>query len=285
MRHARVVGVFVVVSFLSACATATRPAAKPAVATAAAGTCTFNTGPCDPGSPAYNPSAQQVELDNIYTLLAYAVVYKNWQAQGTSNPRGYNIGSVLVNPQNAVVCWAVNSVDVTSNGTQHGEVRLMTNYQGNTQTFNLKGYAVYTSLEPCAMCSGMMTMQALYKTIYGQHDPDFGDAIQRLELNSQACSGYCPYPRGVISAESQVSTAAAIDQAYCQYYNSNPNHSLTQWLTTPEAEQLYATANSQFLNYVVQYPANQPLLTAAQNFLTGVPSTYTPIPYTTNCPQ
>jgi len=281
MRLSRMLGVFVVLALLTGCKTTSMPAA--AATESASGTCVFTSKPCDSGSPAYNPTAQQVELDNIYTLLAYAVVYKNWQAQGTTNPRGYNIGSVLVDPQNNVVCWAVNSVDVTSNGTQHGEVRLMTNYQSNTKTFNLKGYAVYTSLEPCAMCSGMMTMQALYKTIFGQRDPDFGDAIQRLELNSKASGGYCPYPRGVISVESQTPTAAAIDQAYCQYYNSTSTPSLTQWLTTPEAQALYAAANNQLAQYQVQYSANQPFLTAAQQFLTGVPSVYTPIPYTTNC--
>lgn len=278
-----VLSFLIAISLLSGCATA--PVAN--VATRAADpTCVFNTKPCGTGSPAYTPSPQQVELDNIYTLLAYAVVFKNWQPEGTQNPRGYNIGSVLVDPNNAVVCWAVNSVDVTENGTQHGEVRLMTNYLNNTQKFNLKGYAVYTSLEPCAMCSGMMTMQDVSKTIFGQTDPDFGNAMQRLEFNSSSMpGGYCPYPRGVISVEAQTATATAIDQAYCAYYNNPQPHSgLTHWLTTAEAQTLYAAANTEFLNYQVQFPANQPLLAAAQTFLTGVPSTYMATPYTTNCP-
>ena len=271
------------IALFSACATstATAPKAAPSAQTA----CVFNTGPCNPpGPPVYNPNAQQVELDSIYTLLAYAVVYKNWQTGGMSNPRGYNIGSVLVDPTNKVVCWAVNSVDVTENGTQHGEVRLMTNYLNNTRKFNLKGYAVYTSLEPCSMCSGMMTLQSVLKTIYGQRDPDFGNAMQRLTMNSTALSGgYCPYPRGVISVEAQTPSATAIDQAYCTYYNGTQDPSLTGWLASPTAQQLYATANTQFLDYQVQYSANQPYLAAAQAFLTGVPSTYTPTPYTVNC--
>jgi tRNA(adenine34) deaminase len=271
---------FVTLALIAGCATA--PAPRSASVSTTPG-CVFNTGPCST-DPVYTPTPQQVELDNIYTLLAYAVVYKNWQAQGTANPRGYNIGSVLVDPQNNVVCWAVNSVDVTSNGTQHGEVRLMTNYLNNTRLFNLKGYAVYTSLEPCAMCSGMMTLQVIAKTIYGQRDPDFGNAIQRLELNSSSMpGGYCPYPRAVISVESQTPTATAIDQAYCTYYNATQTPSLTQWLASPTAQALYAAANTQFASYQVQYPANQPYLTAAQSFLASVPSTYTPTPYTVGC--
>lgn len=278
----RTLAAALILALLGACATTTSsPGAE--TATAASGeNCRFNAK-CFDGPPAYNPTPQETELDNIYTLLAYAVVYKNWQAADQDfNARGYNIGSVLVDEQKNVVCWGVNSNLITRNYTQHGEVRLMTNYLGNTQKRTLAKYLVYTTLEPCAMCSGMMTLQSVQRTVYGQRDPDFGDAIERLTYNSKP-NGYCPYPRGVISVEAQNDITAAIDQAYCRYYNATPSPSLTRWLASEEARAFYQRANERLSSYKPVYPANQRYLDAARKFLVGVPSTFTPIPYTQNC--
>jgi len=267
----------VTILLLAACATMTT---KPPTTSDAS--CAFKPS-CAPGPPAYNPTAQQTELDNIYTYLAYAAVYKNWQTSEDDTARGYNIGSVLVDEKNNVVCWGVNSIIATGNNTQHGEVRLMTNYLGNTRLRRLSQYVVYTTLEPCAMCSGTMTLLSVNRTVYGQRDPDFGDAIQRLTLNSKP-TGYCPYPRGVISVEARNDITTAIDQAYCRYYNTTPEPSLTGWLTSTEARALYVRANDRLASYTVTYPANQPYLDAARKFLAGVPSAFTPIPYAQNCP-
>jgi hypothetical protein len=87
------------------------------------------------------------EKDNIYTLLAYAVVLKDWQNGDMVHNRGYNIGSVLVDQNSNVVSWARNSVNLTKNMTQHGEVRLMSCYLGSKKIGSLKGFTIYTTLE------------------------------------------------------------------------------------------------------------------------------------------
>jgi tRNA(adenine34) deaminase len=249
------------------------------------GCASASSSSCPPGPPPYRPAPQQVELDTIYSLLAYAVVYVNWQPEGAPESRGYNIGSVLVDEQDNVVCWAVNSVGVTGNGTQHGEVRLMTNYVGNTRTFSLPKHAVYTTLEPCAMCSGMMTMQSVAKTVYGQRDRDYGATLERLALNSTAAGGYCPFPRTVISVETESEFAAALDRRYEQYHATTKEPRLTRFLASSEAQQIYAAAYKAFLDYEPVHAANEARLAAARDFLRGVPTSYTPIPYATNCPS
>lgn len=237
--------------------------------------------------PPYRPSAIVVEQDDIYTLLAYAVVYKDWQTHGWEAPdkaRGYNIGGVLVNPQSApgqqLLCWSRNSVIKTRNGTQHGEVRLLTNYIGNSSTTKVKGYKLYTTLEPCAMCSGMMTLQSLTTTVYGQTDPGYGGAIERLTLNSIALDdGWCPYPRGVQSVASPLTIRKEIDEAFARVGGS-----ITAWLITPEARILYEKAVRQLENFKVRYTENRAVLAEARAFLKKVPSRYTPTPYTVACP-
>jgi tRNA(Arg) A34 adenosine deaminase TadA len=243
------------------------------------------TAECPPSPPPYQPTPEQDEKDHIYSLLAYSVVYKNWQVASVGpGVRGYNIGSVLVNPSGQVVCWARNSVGITGNKTQHGEVRLMTNYLHNTLQGALKGYTVYTTLEPCAMCSGMMTLINVQSTVYGQSDPDFGKALDRLEFNSTSINGFCPYPRGVTSGQEHSPIARQLDEAYTQYRQAHDHQGITQFLAAPEAKQIFADAEQQLLAFKVQFPANQSALDSARSFLQSVPAQYTEMPYTTSCP-
>ena len=84
----------------------------------------------------------QKERDDIYILAAYAVVYNDWQ-DGTGKKREHNIGSVLVDPDGKIVNWARNCNASLSNGTQHGEVRLMMGYLNRVGGYSLKDHTVY----------------------------------------------------------------------------------------------------------------------------------------------
>ncbi|MFA7241332.1 MAG: nucleoside deaminase [Sulfuricellaceae bacterium] len=205
------------------------------------GTAYTASKPCS--VPAVRPAITQVqqERDNIYSLLAYSVVLKDWQ-QDSKTQRGHNIGSVLVDPDGKVVFWARNSNKITGNGTQHGEVRLMVGYLNKVKSYSLKGYTIYTSLEPCAMCSGMMVLQSITRTVYGQADPGFGKALERLSLDTHALpellpeyyqDGYCPYPRGVISDPAKTDAYQQLNAAYAQYEKAG-GKSITGFLLTDE---------------------------------------------------
>ncbi|MBM9520047.1 nucleoside deaminase [Desulforhopalus vacuolatus] len=222
------------------------------------------------------------ERDNIFMLLAYAVVYKNWQNSDMANNRGYNIGSVLVDENNEVVYWARNSVNVTKNMTQHGEVRLMDCYLATHGPNDLKGYTIYTTLEPCAMCSGMMFLTSMPRTVYGQKDPSFGDAIERLEFDSTSLpGGYPPYPRHVISNGSHLSGRYVLDYYYKVYVSQHQDAHITVFLTTAEAALVFSSALNTLEKYQVKYPENQEVKEKAIAFYnTKVTSSYTKL-----CPE
>jgi len=101
----------------------------------------------------------QNEKDNIYMLLAFSVVEQDWQdSTRGSNVRGYNIGGVLVNEKGELMNWARNTTVLCNDKTQHGEVRMLQaelQKKDNPSRY-AKGYSLYTTLEPCMMCSGMM---------------------------------------------------------------------------------------------------------------------------------
>lgn len=235
----------------------------------------FSISACQTTSPHYatleeckTPVSRQIitpiqeERDNIYMLLAYSVVLEDWQQKGEKQ-RGHNIGSILVDQNGMIVYSAHNSNMVTGNGTQHGEVRLMIGYLDKVKTYSLKGYTVYTTLEPCAMCAGMMALQNINRTVYGQVDPGFGKAIERLALDSHDLpNGYCPYPRGVISDPSKTDIYQQLNSAYVE-----AGGNITDFLLTDEARKIYENARRELLAFHVIHPENEKVLKNAINFL------------------
>lgn len=230
-----------------------------------------------PAQVASMPAASKTELekvnkerDLIYSLMAYSVVYSDWQTKAKGDgSRGYNIGCVLVNKDGYVVYYGINSVNKEKkNKTQHGEVRAMQGYEELSKETSVKGYTIYTSLEPCCMCSGMMTLNQVRRTVYGESDPEYGKALERLSFNSKACcgdKGYEPYPRAVISDQSPDAVSHSLDSAFLAFWK-NGNSSITAFLSTEEARSLYKKANRQFLDFKVNHPVNQVYLDSAQSY-------------------
>lgn len=203
----------------------------------------------------------QKERDEIYVLAAYAVVYNDWQ-DGSGVKRGHNIGSILVDPNVKIVNWARNCNARLGNGTQHGEVRLMMGYLNRVGGYSLKDHTVYTSLEPCAQCSGMMVLTNIKRTVYGQTDPGFGKAIERLKLNSKQWNpaGYKPYPRAVISDRSESKYCSQLENAYEQ-----KGGSITRFLLSDQAKAIFKAASDNLFNYQLSYPKqNGPILKHVQ---------------------
>ena len=221
-----------------------------------------------------NSFTEADERDAIFMLLAYAVVEKDWQDNDMTKNRGYNIGSVLVkNDTHEVAFNATNAVNITHNMTQHGEVRLMNCYlakYGSATMKDLKGYTLYTTLEPCAQCSGMMFLTNLPRVVYGQTDPSFGKAVERLELDSRALPmGYPPYPRSDIvhSEGSKALYRYYLDDLYEEYQKAHPDAHITEFLASPKIAQVYREAVHDLRHFEVTYPANQKILKQAIDYL------------------
>lgn len=127
-------------------------------------------------------SAQQtanVERDHILSIGLLSYVYTNWQ-DSAGVGRGYNIGALLFDPaKDSIVGWNLNSVRESEVGkTAHAEVGLMQKLIKDKRT--LKGLHIVTTLEPCMMCSGMMTFLETDSVKYIQTDPEYGKNIERL---------------------------------------------------------------------------------------------------------
>ncbi len=211
-------------------------------------------------------SKEQSEIDIVCSLLSYSIVYKFWESDDREG-RGYNVGAVLVGPENDILDWDINRVNVTENSTQHGEVRLISSYLDKEDIYSLEGFTIYPTLEPCAMCAGMMTMTSVSRSVNGQRDYDFSKALERLAFDSEPFGGYPPYPRTVHSQPTPSEIGAMLDRAYLKYIEEGYPQIITKFLSTNKAKEIFATASEQFLKYEVKLQQNEQIYQQAADLL------------------
>ena len=214
------------------------------------------------------PDAVEQERDEIFSLLTYAIVFHDWQPDSIPREkrRGYNIATLLVNPANEPVFYGLNCINSTDNATQHSEVRSIIAYLDKTRRYNLEGFTVYTSLEPCIMCAGMMTMTAIKRVVYGQHDIVYTKAFERLAIDSRSIGGFPPYPRTVTAHASASAFCTELDHAYQQFFESETEKMLARFLTSATAFEIFHRAVQHFLDYKVLHPGNRIIYENALKF-------------------
>jgi len=217
-------------------------------------------------------NAIQQEADEIYSLLTYSVVLHDWQLKSVPREkrRGYNIGALLVNPTGEPVYCGLNSISATENATQHGEVRSITEYLNKTRRFNLEGFTLYTSLEPCIMCAGMITMTSIKRVVYGQHDVEYSRAFERLAIDTRPIGGFPPYPRIVIAHANTTSICAELDKSYRDFYAKETEKMLARFLTSDDAQAIFKRAAAMFLSYQVKHAENKLIYDKALSFLSDL---------------
>ncbi|WP_253199081.1 nucleoside deaminase [Clostridium gasigenes] len=63
-------------------------------------------------------------------------------------------GAILVK-DNEIVMSGENQINTLCDPTHHAEIGLIRKFCVENNIFNLKEYTLYTSCEPCVMCSGV----------------------------------------------------------------------------------------------------------------------------------
>ena len=107
--------------------------------------------------------------EDLYLRTAFALVNKTWKRGGRPEGlAGHNIGAIAVGADDKIVAWAVNVSEVSR--CFHAESLVVFDMMArNLSTAKLR---LYATLEPCQMCSGMITTLCPGATIvYGMADP------------------------------------------------------------------------------------------------------------------
>ncbi len=99
--------------------------------------------------------------DEDFMKLAFAAAQR---ARENGNPP---FGAVLVDPEGAVVLEAMNTIASERDCTGHAETNLMREASRRFGPGALQDYAMYTSAEPCCMCSAAAFQGGLGRIVFG----------------------------------------------------------------------------------------------------------------------
>lgn len=78
---------------------------------------------------------------------------------------GGPFGAVIATKEGEIIATGVNRVTSSCDPTAHAEVSAIRAAAAKLGTFNLSGYEIYTSCEPCPMCLGAIYWARLDKSI------------------------------------------------------------------------------------------------------------------------
>ena len=105
---------------------------------------------------------------------------------------GGPFGAVIASKDGEIIAEASNSVTIDHDPTAHAEVNCIRKATAKLGTFELAGYDIYTSCEPCPMCLGAIYWAHLDKIYYANDRKDaaaigFDDDFiyQELELKNE----------------------------------------------------------------------------------------------------
>ena len=85
---------------------------------------------------------------------------------------GGPFGAVIANKEGEILATGVNRVTDSCDPTAHAEVSAIRAAAKKLGTFDLKGYDIYTSCEPCPMCLGAIYWAHLDRIYYANTKTD-----------------------------------------------------------------------------------------------------------------
>ena len=270
-------------------------------------------------------SAPAAERHRLYSLLTFALIYayfngnKNglegeypWRTaqrrdNGTYLGEGYlghNIACIAVDENGDVVDFDFNHNELFNSSVEHAEARLIKRIFGLNQIYDkwelwgpakkavpygttLSGMTVYTSLESCAQCSGIMTLANAMKVIFLQSDPGqylVGNMLYNLTrpIESTLKGAFLesrPTPPKRYSAPEPIDASTfgfsyknELDKAYENYAKTvgdarpfhisprgkNSSSGITTFLCTDDARNIFAAADKELATIILQHPDYQP---------------------------
>jgi len=88
----------------------------------------------------------------------------------------------LVTQNNKIIAEAFNQKEQNADASQHAEVLAIQKASKTLGDWRLTGCTLYTSLEPCPMCAGLILQARLKKVIFAAKEPIWGAAGSVVDL-------------------------------------------------------------------------------------------------------
>ena len=202
---------------------------------------------------------------------------------------GHNIACLAVDGEGEVIDFDFNHNNIFSSSVEHAESRLVRRVFSLAQIYDnwevkkakdlpasssymsiLSNVTIYTSLESCAQCSGIMALGAVKAVVYMQHDPG-QFLIGNILRNLTTASLRAPLP---ISADKiGFPYYDQLNNGYKNFYDNvgttpfytkgtqkpDTAQSITSFLCTDEALSIFQAAAAQLSQMQLKYPDYTPL--------------------------
>lgn len=101
-------------------------------------------------------------------LLRRAIALSSSARQHGNHP----FGALLADPDGAVLLEAENTVVTESDVTGHAETNLVRRASRALGPESMTGATMFTSTEPCAMCSGAVYWSSIERVVYAMSEAD-----------------------------------------------------------------------------------------------------------------
>lgn len=106
----------------------------------------------------------EVDLDRLREAIGVS--------QSAREHGNHPFGAVLTDESGTVVLRAENTVVTENDVTGHAETNLVRLASGAYPTSLLRTFTLYTSCEPCAMCSGAIYWAGIGRVVYAMSETD-----------------------------------------------------------------------------------------------------------------
>jgi tRNA(adenine34) deaminase len=102
------------------------------------------------------------------------------------------VGAVLVNGDGQVVAQAGNRTRELNDPSAHAEMLVIRAACAKLGVERLTGHDLYVTLEPCAMCAGLISNARIRRLYYGAGDPKSGGVDHGPRVFSHATCHHAP---------------------------------------------------------------------------------------------
>ena len=126
-----------------------------------------------------NAQITQLKLTNYLTALDY-LKHCHWMAEALTlaAEAGRNgdvpIGAIIINLENQVIAEASNRKQRDQDPTAHAEMLALRQASRRLESQYLQSCVLYSTLEPCPMCTGALIQARIGLLVYGADDPKSG---------------------------------------------------------------------------------------------------------------
>ena len=117
----------------------------------------------------------------------------------TPLPSEVPVAAAIYDDQSNLISSSVNKRESTNDPTAHAEICVLKDAGQKNKNWNLDGFTLFVTLEPCLMCAGAILQSRISKVVFGAFNP--GDSSQSTKTLLRVSNPQLEVVGGVLDKE------------------------------------------------------------------------------------